>query len=133
MTSHWWTTEEKLQTAKQSYSLAVAAAKLNERAPHLYDWVNWKCFRLGSLEKYKNNDLCEVGNNHISFLDLQEDKDRQIKIKTPVVASTAKFYYTNIEDTILMKAEDYLNIPPTERNHWQQHEIPIKLESKRVD
>jgi cobalamin biosynthesis protein CobT len=119
----WWTTEEKLQAAKQSYSLAVAAAKLNERAPHLYDWVNWKCFKLDLLEKYRNSDLCDIGHNHISFL----DNDKQ----TP--ASTVSFYHTNIPGVIMLQTHSYLGIPPSERNHWQQHEIPVTLKPERVE
>jgi hypothetical protein len=84
LTSDWWSLEEAQIALQQLRTLAVAAASINKQAPHLYDWVNWKCFKLDLLEKYRNNDLCEIGLNHISLL--QEDR------KTPV--STAKFYYT---------------------------------------
>ena len=123
MTSHWWTTEEAQTALQQLRTLAVAEASINKQAPGLYNWLNWKCFKLNLLEKYSNNDLCEIGRNHISFL--QDDK------KTP--ASTARFYYSNIEGTILMKAEDYLNIPPSERPHWKSNHVPLTFETKQIE
>ena len=59
------------------------------------------------LDKYRDNELCEIRHDHISFL-RQQDK------KTP--ASTANFIIKN--DVLMMYAKEYNNIPPKERAHW---------------
>jgi hypothetical protein len=61
-------------------------------------------FRPEVLDKYKNNELCEVDSTHISFL--RHDK-------TPV--SIAWF---NIRKNVLMMyAKDFNNVPIIERDH----------------
>jgi hypothetical protein len=43
-------------------------------------------------------------------------------------ASTVNFIkrnFANIDDVVLMmQAQDYIYVPPRERPHWQQYEIP---------
>jgi hypothetical protein len=122
--SKWWSLEEAQTALQQLRTLAAAEASINKQARGLYNWVNWKCFRLDLLEKYGNNELCEIGRNHISFL--QEDK------QTP--ASTVSFYHTNIPGGIMLQTEDYISgIPPTERNHWEHNKIPLTFKPIEVE
>ena len=77
-------------------------------------------FMLEVLDKYRDNELCEIRHDHISFL-RQQDK------KTP--ASTVHFInrnFANIEGIVLMvQAQEYINVPPRERRlHWKHYEIP---------
>jgi hypothetical protein len=122
LTSDWWSPEEKQAAQRQLKTLAAAADIINSEVPNLYNYVNWKCFKRGVLDKYRDNELCHVDDNieYISFLD-NDDGGR----KTPT--STAKFYHTNVEDTIALQTHSYLGIPPREKSHWQQHEIPLKF------
>jgi hypothetical protein len=74
-------------------------------------------FRRKVLDKYRNNELCEIGSNYISFL--SSDKNQS--------ASTVNFVnrnFANIDGIVLMvQAQDYIEVPLTERPHWQHYEI----------
>jgi hypothetical protein len=77
-----------------------------------YRDLRWLEFRLEVLDKYRNNELCKIGNDYISFL--RYDK------KTS--ASDVSFI---IKDDILMAyAKEFNNVPPIERNHWNHYQIP---------
>ena len=89
-----------------------------DQATNDYRDIIWMYFRREVLNKYRNNDLCEIGDEYIRFL--RHDK------KT--VASTVNFVnrnFANINGIVLMvQAQEYINAPPTERSHWEQYEIP---------
>lgn len=120
----WWSPEEKQAAQRQLRSLAAAADIINSEVHGLYDWVNWKAFRQDVLDKYRNNEYCDIGNEHISFLDKPNDRNTS--------ASAVRFHSANIPGVIVLQSNSYLGIPPTERSHWNKHEIPIILESERV-
>ena len=67
-------------------------------------------FKPQVLDKYKNNDLCDIGSDHISFL--RHDK-------TPV--SIASFIVRN--NVLMMFAKEFYNVPPIERSHWVSYQI----------
>ena len=67
-------------------------------------------FKPQVLDKYKNNDLCDIGSDHISFL--RHDK-------TPV--SIASFIIRN--NVLMMFAKEFYNVPPIERSHWISYQI----------
>ena len=75
-------------------------------------------FKRELLAKYRKNELCEIGSEYIKFL--RHDK--------MTAASTVKFLnrnFANIDGIVLMmRALDYINVPPTERPHWSRYEIP---------
>jgi hypothetical protein len=117
----WWTTEEKQQANRQLQSLARAAAIINEKVPYLYERANWLCFNPAVLDKYRSNELCEVGDDYVSFLDLDNDSSRKLPIST--------VNFANVKDIVLMvPAHEYFHAPPMEKAHWEQHKIPVKFE-----
>jgi hypothetical protein len=72
-------------------------------------------FRPQVLDKYRNNELCEIGSDHISFL--RYDK------KTST--SDASFIIKN-NDVLMMYAKEFNKVPPIERNHWISYQIQKK-------
>ena len=75
-------------------------------------------FRRQVLDKYRNNEFCDIGSEHIRVL--EQDK------KTP--PSTVNFVNRNFANTdgivLMVQAQDYINVPPRQRPHWQLYEIP---------
>jgi hypothetical protein len=71
-------------------------------------------FRREVSDRYRNNNLCEIGNEHISFLQ-QDDKK----------PSTSTVHFVNIDGIVLMvQAQEYIYVPSRQRSHWNQYEIP---------
>jgi hypothetical protein len=64
------------------------------------------------LDKYKNNELCDIGSDHITFL---------CHDKTSV--SIAWFCIRNNNDVLMMLAKEFNNVPIIERNHWNSYQI----------
>jgi hypothetical protein len=66
----WWTKEQVQQAAKQYYTMAAAASIINERVPGQYNYISQMCFRQEVLDKYRNNEFCDIDSEHsnISFL-----------------------------------------------------------------
>jgi hypothetical protein len=62
------------------------------------------------LDKYRNNELCEIGSDRISFLRHN---------KTPI--STTRFIIKN--NVLMMYAKEFNNVPPMERNYWNHYQI----------
>jgi hypothetical protein len=56
----WWTPEEKQAVNRQLRTLAAAAEIIDSEIPNLYGYASLKCFRQDLLEKYRNNELCEI-------------------------------------------------------------------------
>ena len=67
----WWTEEEKERLAKELHYL-----KFNQYDQETGEYrdIRWMYFRREVLEKYRNNEMCEIGNEHISLL--QNDKNK---------------------------------------------------------
>ena len=111
--SPWLTTTDIEQVSEELHYL-----KQFDQATNEYRDIIWIYFRREVLNKYRNNDLCEIGDEYISFL--HHDKK--------AVASTVNFVnrnFANINGIVLMlQAQEYINVPPTERSHWEQYEIP---------
>jgi hypothetical protein len=61
--SPWWTEKEKEQASKELHFLKQFDQQTNE-------WrdMRWMYFRWEVLHKYRNNELCKIGSEHISFL-----------------------------------------------------------------
>jgi hypothetical protein len=74
----WWTEKEEEQASQELHFLKQFDQETKE-----YRDIRWMYFRREVLEKCRNNDLCEIGSEHISFLVLENNK------KTP--ASTVNF------------------------------------------
>jgi hypothetical protein len=110
----WFTKKEKEQASQELHFLKQLDQQTNE-----YRDIKCMYFRREVLDKYRNNDLCEIGSEHISFL-------RHDKKKTS--ASTVNFVnrnFANIDGIVLMvQAQDYIEVPLTERPYWKHHEIP---------
>jgi hypothetical protein len=111
--SSWLTTTDIEQVSEELHYL-----KQFDQATNEYRDIRWMYFRREVLNKYRNNNLCEIGGEYIRFL--HHDK------KT--VASIVNFVnrnFANINGIVLMvQAQEYINVPPTERLHWEQYEIP---------
>ena len=111
--SPWLTTTDIEQVSEELHY-----PKQFDQATNEYRDIIWMYFRREVLNKYRNNDLCEIGDEYISFL--HHDKK--------AVASTVNFVnrnYANINGIVLMlQAQEYINVPPTERSHWEEYEIP---------
>ncbi|MFL6425961.1 MAG: hypothetical protein ACJ71R_20560 [Nitrososphaeraceae archaeon] len=111
--SPWLTTTDIERVSEELHYL-----KQFDQATNEYRDIIWMYFRREVLNKYRNNDLCEIGDEYIGFL--HHDKK--------AVASTVNFVnrnFANINGIVLMlQAQEYINVPPTERSHWEQYEIP---------
>jgi hypothetical protein len=109
----WWTEKEKEQALQELHFLKQYDQETNE-------WrdIRWMYFRRQVLDKYRNNEFCGIGNEHISFLSYDK--------KTP--DSTVNFVnrnFANIQGIVLMlQAQGYIFVPPRQRPHWQRYKIP---------
>lgn len=82
------------------------------------EWRDLKSmdFRLHVLDKYKNNELCDIASDQISFL--RHDK-------TPVSIA----WFNIINNVLKMFAKDFYQVPPIERSHWYSYQIQKEKES----
>jgi hypothetical protein len=119
----WWSSEEKRQANETYRTLAFIAREVNAREPNLYQFASLRCYRQGVLAKYVGNVYCDVGNcdKQISFL----SPDRKN------AESTVNFYNTN-QGIIMVQAHELVKLPPKEREHWEEYELPLKLEPQAV-
>jgi hypothetical protein len=105
----WFTPQQKEQIAKELRYL-----KKYDRENDEYLDLRWLEFRREVLDKYINNELCQVRDGFITFL--RQDKRTS--------ASTVNFRIKDDNDIILMvRADDHIFVPPQERRHWHQYEI----------
>jgi hypothetical protein len=74
-------------------------------------------FKPQVLDKYKNNDLCDIGSDHISFL--RHDKKTTVSIV---------WFSIRNNDVLMMFAKEFNNVPPIERSHW----IGYQIQSEQV-
>ena len=101
----WYTVQDREQTLQQSRFLKQIDQQTGQ-------WRDLKSmdFKPEVLDKYKNNDLCSIASNHISFLRYD--------------ATTASIAWFNIINNVLrMFAKECNNIAPIERNHWDSYQI----------
>jgi hypothetical protein len=122
----WFTEDQKRQANNTYRSLAFAAREINAREPNLYQFASLRCYRQGVLAKYVGNEYCDIGdcNKQISFLDNNKN-----------IESTVNFYNTN-HGILMVQAHELVKLPPKERGHWEEYELPLKLEpaqNKAVD
>jgi hypothetical protein len=112
----WWTEEEQEQLAKELHFLKQPTI-VDQKQTNIYRDINWMYFRQAVLDKYRNNEYCDIGSEHINFL--LHDK------KTP--DSTVNFInrnFANIDGVVLMvQAQEYTNVRPRQRKHWENHRI----------
>jgi hypothetical protein len=56
----WWTKRQKEKAAKELHDLKQFDQETNQ-------WrdLTWMDFRPEVLDRYRNNELCEIGNDHI--------------------------------------------------------------------
>jgi hypothetical protein len=103
----WWTEREEEQALQELHYLKQFDQQTKE-----YRDIRWMYFRREVLDKYRDNELCEIGSEHISFLPHDKKKTS---------ASTVNFVnrnFANIDGIVLMlQAQQYINVPPTERPH----------------
>jgi hypothetical protein len=121
----WWTVEE-LQGAAILYEMYYA-----DHPPPTIDWhiprsvdasdIDWMYFRPEVLDKYRNHKYCDIGYDHdnqceyIRFLPLLRDRPAQ---------SAVRFHTITNSNILKVKAIETINIPPRQRYHWDQHQIP---------
>jgi hypothetical protein len=63
----WWTEEEKEQAAKELHFLKQPTI-VDQKQNNVYRDINWMYFRQEVLDKYRNNEFCDIGSEYISFL-----------------------------------------------------------------
>jgi hypothetical protein len=114
----WFTEDQKRQANNTYRSLAFAAREINAREPNLYQFASLRCYRQCVLANYVGNEYYDVGNcdKQISFLDNNKNAE-----------STVNFYNTN-HGIIMVQAHELVKLPPKERGHWEEYELPLKLE-----
>ena len=105
----WWTEKEKEQASQELHYLKQFDQQTNE-----FRDIKWMYFRRQVLDKYRNNEFCDIGSENISFLE---------KDKKKTSASTVNFInrnFANMQGIVLMvQAQDYIYVPPRQRPHWQ--------------
>ena len=101
----WYTAQEIQQTSQRSRFL-------NQIDQQTGRWRDLESitFKTEVLGKYRNNPLCSIESDKISFLRYD---------KTP--ASIALFDI--IDDVLRMFAKEFNRIPPIERGHWNSYRI----------
>ena len=111
----WWTKRQKEQALEELHYLNQFDQETNQ-------WrdLTWMDFRPQVLDKYRNNELCEIGRDCISFL--RYDK------KTST--SDVSFIIKN-NDVLMMYAREFNKVPPIERNHWISYQIQKKEAADR--
>ena len=79
------------------------------------------------LDKYRNNEYCHIGDDDgngkrfIRFLSVDKSKPPESTVRFDYRRNTGT---NDIDDTVLMiQAEDFVNVPPRQRPHWQRYEI----------
>ena len=102
--------------------MAAAASIINERVPSLYNYISSMCFRQEVLDKYRNNEFCDIDSQHnsISFL-----------LDSNTAASTVNYVNANSDignKVLLVRMHDYIKIPPGEKAHWDHYRIPVRFE-----
>jgi hypothetical protein len=113
----WWTKRQKEEAAKVLHYL-----KQFDQETKQWRDLTWMDFRPQVLDKYKNNELCEIGNGYISFL--SHDKKKS--------TSYARFIIKNHE-VLMMYAKDFNNVPLIERNHWLHYQYNKQLLNHNSD
>jgi hypothetical protein len=115
----WWTKRQKEQALEELHYLNQFDQETNQ-------WrdLTWMDFRPQVLDKYRNNELCRIGGNHISFL--RYDK----KTSTSDVSFIIK---NNNDDVLMMYAMEFNKVPPIERNHWNHYQIKQTVEDDDAD
>jgi hypothetical protein len=105
----WFTKKEYEQTFQELHYLNQFDQKTNR-------WrdLTRMDFRSEVLDKYRNNELCEIGSDYISFLRHDDDKKK-------TSASDVSFIIRN--NVLMMHAKDFNNVPPIERSHWNSYQI----------
>ena len=111
----WWTKRQKEQALEELHYLNQFDQETNQ-------WrdLTWMDFRPQVLDKYRNNELCRIGSDHISFL--RYDK------KTST--SDVSFIIKN-NDVLMIYAREFNKLPPIERNHWIRYQIQKKEAADR--
>jgi hypothetical protein len=101
----WWTKRQREQTVQELHDLK----QIDEKTGQWKDLMGTE-FRPQVLDKYRNNDLCKIGHDHISFLGHGR--------------TTVSIAWFNIIDNVLkMFAKDFIEIPRIERSHWYHYQI----------
>ena len=72
----------------------------------------WRDYTTDVLDRYRDNELCEVHDNYIAFL--RHDK------KKP--ASEVNFVIKDDGSKLTILAKDFAFIPPREIRHWSEHQ-----------
>jgi hypothetical protein len=101
----WFNAQDREQTRKELHYL-------NQIDPETNQWRDLTStnFKPQVLDKYKNNELCDIGSDHISFL--RHDK------------TSVSIAWFNIRNNVLMMyAKDFNNVPIIERDHWRVYQI----------
>ena len=80
-------------------------------------------FRTDVLTRYNNQGYCEVdmANPSIQFVVIFLDHD-----KKDVTAST--LFEIHHGKIIMVSSQDFLGVPPKERNHWQKYQTKDNLQ-----
>ena len=101
----WFSVQDREKTRQELHYLKQIDQQTNE-------WRDLKSmdFKPQVLDKYKQNELCDIGSDHISFL--RHDK-------TP--ASIA--WFNIINNVLKMFAKEFYQVPPIERSHWYSYQI----------
>jgi hypothetical protein len=124
----WWTAEELEGAALfdeiylDSHPPAVVDWQIAMQQASASDNINWMYFRSQILDKYRTHKYCDIGHDYQNECEyvrfLSTDKS-----KPPDSAVRFRFESDNVQ-ILKVKAADYINIPPRQRQHWDQHAIP---------
>lgn len=111
----WWTKRQKEHALEELHYLNQFDQETNQ-------WrdLTWMDFRSQVLDKYKNNELCRIGSDHISFL--RYDKKTSTSDVTFIIKNN---------DVLMMYAREFNKVPPIERNHWINYQIQKKQAADR--
>jgi hypothetical protein len=113
----WWTEEEEEHAIERLHCLKANSGSYDSETNQYRD-IRWMYFRPQVLEKYRNNELCDIGNEYISFLRHVYNKKTR--------ASTVNFIRRNLPNinVLMLQTQDHVYVPPRERRQWQDYQIP---------
>jgi hypothetical protein len=112
----WWTEEELKRAAKELHFLKQLTAT-DEKQMSVYRDIYWMYFKRQVLDKYRNSEYCDIGDEYIHFLSYDKSKPEDS------IAHFINRDFDNIKDVLMVQAQEFINVPPRQRSHWQHYEI----------
>jgi hypothetical protein len=136
----WWTDGE-LEQAGEEFEIylrdhpesVTISQDVEQASTYTGSDIKYIYFSRGVLDKYRDNKYCHIGfddghgHEFIRFLSVDPSKPPDSGVRFLSGISNMNKHFVNIPDDpniLAVRTQDYTNIPPRQRHHWDQYEIP---------